>query len=214
MGSLIKTWGNVSNEDQFWLLTKFRTTDPAKVVAAQDKLDKALSDKFPGQVILHAISIPSKGGNTEFAHMPSAYDALDDEIKEELDGLICEHSQIFSRQQVGFTDFTDEEIDRFKPVRQTLIRKHPATGRKSLYLSSHAGRIDGLSVPDAKLLLLDLVNHATQQKFVYVHEWQKGDLVMWDNRQTMHRVRPFPVDEPRDMRRTTIVGDGPTVVEK
>ena len=164
--------------------------------------------------ILHAISIPSKGGNTEFAHMPSAYDALDDETKKELDGLICEHSQIFSRQQVGFTDFTDEEIDRFKPVRQTLIRKHPATGRKSLYLSSHAGRIDGLSVPDAKLLLLDLVNHATQQKFVYVHEWQKGDLVMWDNRQTMHRVRPFPVDEPRDMRRTTIVGDGPTVVEK
>ena len=162
--------------------------------------------------ILHAISIPSKGGNTEFAHMPSAYDSLDDEIKEELDGLICEHSQIFSRQQVGFTDFTDEEIDRFKPVRQTLIRKHPATGRKSLYLSSHAGRIDGLSVPDAKLLLLDLVNHATQQKFVYVHEWQKGDLVIWDNRQTMHRVRPFPVDEPRDMRRTTIVGDGPTVV--
>ena len=126
--------------------------------------------------------------------------------------MICEHSQIFSRQQVGFTDFTDEEIDRFKPVRQTQIREHPATGRKSLYLSSHAGRIDGLSVPDAKLLLLDLVNHATQQKFVYAHEWQKADLVMWDNRQTMHRVRPFPVDEPRDMRRTTIVGDGPTVV--
>ena len=163
--------------------------------------------------ILHAISIPSAGGNTEFAHMPSAYDALDEEIKDEIDDLICEHSQIFSRQQVGFTELTKEEIERFEPVRQRLIRRHPKTGRKSLYLSSHAGRIDGLSVPDAKLLLLDLVNHATQKKFVYIHKWQMGDLVMWDNRQTMHRVRPFPVNEPRDMRRTTIVGDGPTVVQ-
>ena len=163
--------------------------------------------------ILHAISIPSRGGNTEFAHMPSAYDALDEEIKGEIDDLICEHSQIFSRQQVGFTELTKEEIERFEPVRQRLIRRHPKTGRKSLYLSSHAGRIDGLSVPDAKLLLLDLVNHATQKKFVYIHKWQMGDLVMWDNRQTMHRVRPFPVNQPRDMRRTTIVGDGPTVVQ-
>ena len=163
--------------------------------------------------ILHAISIPSRGGNTEFAYMPSAYDALDEEIKGEIDDLICEHSQIFSRQQVGFTELTKEEIERFEPVRQRLIRRHPKTGRKSLYLSSHAGRIDGLSVPDAKLLLLDLVNHATQKKFVYIHKWQMGDLVMWDNRQTMHRVRPFPVNEPRDMRRTTIVGDGPTVVQ-
>ena len=163
--------------------------------------------------ILHAISIPSRGGNTEFAHMPSAYDALDEEIKGEIDDLICEHSQIFSRQQVGFTELTKEEIERFEPVRQRLIRRHPKTGRKSLYLSSHAGRIDGLSVPDAKLLLLDLINHATQKKFVYIHKWQMGDLVMWDNRQTMHRVRPFPVNEPRDMRRTTIVGDGPTVVQ-
>ena len=163
--------------------------------------------------ILHAISIPSRGGNTEFAHMPSAYDALDEETKGEIDDLICEHSQIFSRQQVGFTELTKEEIERFEPVRQRLIRRHPKTGRKSLYLSSHAGRIDGLSVPDAKLLLLDLVNHATQKKFVYIHKWQMGDLVMWDNRQTMHRVRPFPVNEPRDMRRTTIAGDGPTVVQ-
>ena len=79
---------------------------------------------------------------------------------------------------------------------------------------NQASRIDGLSVPDSKLLLLGLVNHATQQKFVYLHDGQKGDLVMTDNRQTMHKVRPFSVDEPRDMRRATIVGDGPTVVKK
>jgi len=161
--------------------------------------------------ILHAIALPSKGGNTEFAHMPSAYDALADEVKVEIENLVCEHSQMFSRGSIGFTDFTDEERIRFKPVRQRLVRIHPGSGRKSLYLSSHAGEIVGLPVPEGKILLRDLTEHAVQRHFVYAHEWRIGDLVMWDNRQTMHRARPFPVDEPRDMRRTTIVGDGPTV---
>jgi alpha-ketoglutarate-dependent 2,4-dichlorophenoxyacetate dioxygenase len=160
--------------------------------------------------LLHARSIPSKGGNTEFAYMVAAYDALDAETKVEVDGLICEHSQIFSRQQLGFTDFTDEERERFKPVRQSLVRTHPLTGRKSLYLSSHAGAILGWPVPEARAFLRDLVEHATQPQFVYVHKWRVGDLVMWDNRQTMHRARPFPAHEPRDMRRTTLLGDGPT----
>ncbi len=160
--------------------------------------------------LLHARSIPSKGGNTEFAYMVAAYDALDPETKVEVEGLICEHSQIFSRQQLGFTDFTDEERERFKPVRQSLVRTHPATGRKSLYLSSHAGAILGWPVPEARAFLRDLVEHATQPQFVYVHKWRVGDLVMWDNRQTMHRARPFPAHEPRDMRRTTLLGDGPT----
>jgi alpha-ketoglutarate-dependent 2,4-dichlorophenoxyacetate dioxygenase len=160
--------------------------------------------------LLHARSIPSKGGNTEFAYLVAAYDALDAETKVEVDGLICEHSQIFSRQQLGFTDFTDEERERFKPVRQSLVRTHPLTGRKSLYLSSHAGAILGWPVPEARAFLRDLVEHATQPQFVYVHKWRVGDLVMWDNRQTMHRARPFPAHEPRDMRRTTLLGDGPT----
>jgi alpha-ketoglutarate-dependent 2,4-dichlorophenoxyacetate dioxygenase len=160
--------------------------------------------------LLHARSIPSKGGNTEFAYMVAAYDALDPETKIEVEGLICEHSQIFSRQQLGFTDFTDEEQERFKPVRQSLVRTHPATGRKSLYLSSHAGAILGWPVPEARAFLRDLVEHATQPPFVYVHKWRVGDLVMWDNRQTMHRARPFPAHEPRDMRRTTLLGDGTT----
>ncbi len=163
--------------------------------------------------LLHARSIPSKGGNTEFAYMVAAYDALDAETKVEVDGLICEHSQIFSRQQLGFTDFTDEERERFKPVRQSLVRTHPVTGRKSLYLSSHAGAILGWPVPEARAFLRDLVEHATQPQFVYAHKWRVGDLVMWDNRQTMHRARPFPAHEPRDMRRTTLVGDGPTAVQ-
>jgi alpha-ketoglutarate-dependent 2,4-dichlorophenoxyacetate dioxygenase len=161
--------------------------------------------------LLRAVSVPSRGGNTEFAYMVAAYDALDEEIKAQAEDLICEHSQIFSRQQLGFTDFTDEERARFAPVRQRLVRTHPATGRKSLYLSSHAGGIVGWPVPEARGFLRDLVEHATQRQFVYAHTWRVGDLVMWDNRQTMHRARPFPAHEPRDMRRTTLMGEGPTV---
>jgi alpha-ketoglutarate-dependent 2,4-dichlorophenoxyacetate dioxygenase len=157
--------------------------------------------------ILHARAIPSKGGNTEFADMRAAYDALDAETKAEIEDLICEHSQIFSRQQLGFFDFTDEERARFKPVRQRLVRTHPSTGRKSLYLASHAGGILGWPVPEARAFLRDLTEHATQRQFVYAHKWRANDLVMWDNRRTMHRARPFPVHEPRDMRRTTLVGE-------
>jgi alpha-ketoglutarate-dependent 2,4-dichlorophenoxyacetate dioxygenase len=163
--------------------------------------------------ILHARSIPSRGGNTEFADMRAAYDALDGETKAEIEDLLCEHSQLFSRQQLGFTEFTEEERHRFKPVRQRLVRTHPSTGRKSLYLSSHAGSIIGWPVPEARAFLRDLVEHATQREFVYVHKWRVGDLVMWDNRRTMHRGRPFPAHEPRDVRRTTLVGEGPTVAQ-
>lgn len=163
--------------------------------------------------LLHARSIPSKGGNTEFADMRAAYDALDDETKAEIEDLICEHSQIYSRQQIGFFDLTDEERARFKPVRQRLVRTHPVTGRKSLYLASHAGAIVGWPVPEARCFLRDLIEHATQREFVYSHTWRVNDLVMWDNRQVMHRGRPFPAHEPRDVRRTTLVGDGPTAAQ-
>lgn len=160
--------------------------------------------------LLHAISIPSKGGNTEFASMVAAWDKMDDETKSLCEGLVCEHSQMFSRQQVGFFDFTEEEKQRFAPVRQSLVRTNPATGRKSIYLASHAGCVVGWPVPESRIFLRDLIEHATQPQFVYAHEWQVGDLVIWDNRQTMHRARPFPAEEPRDMRRTTLAGDGPT----
>ena len=160
--------------------------------------------------LLHARAIPSKGGNTEFADMRTAYEALDDETRKEIEDLICEHSQIYSRLQLGFTDFTDDERERFAPVLQRLVRTHPSTGCRSLYLASHAGGIVGWPRPEAMALLKDLTEHATQRQFVYAHRWAVGDLVMWDNRRTMHRARPFPVHEPRDMRRTTLVGT-PTV---
>ena len=163
--------------------------------------------------LLHAHSIPSRGGNTEFADMRAGWDTLDPETQAACEGLVCEHSQIYSRQILGFTDFTDQERARFAPVRQVLVRTHPVTGRKSLYLSSHAGGIIGWPVPEARAFLRDLIEHATQRQFVYSHRWQVGDLVMWDNRQTMHRARPFPEHEPRDVRRTTLAGDRPTVAQ-
>jgi alpha-ketoglutarate-dependent 2,4-dichlorophenoxyacetate dioxygenase len=98
-----------------------------------------------------------------------------------------------------------------KPVRQRLVRTHPVTGRKSLYLSSHAGNIVGWLVPESRDLLRDLNEHATQRELVYVHRWRQYDLVMWDNRQTMHRVRRFDESQPRDMRRTTVAGEAMTV---
>jgi alpha-ketoglutarate-dependent 2,4-dichlorophenoxyacetate dioxygenase len=164
--------------------------------------------------LLRAVRTPSRGGNTEFAHMGAAYDALDEDTKALIEPLICEHSQLFSRDLIGFREFTEEERIRFAPVRQRLVRTHPSTGRKSVYLSSHAGTILGWQLPEARLLLRDLTEHATQREFVYSHKWREGDLVMWDNRQTMHRGRPFPADEPRDVRRTTIAGHAPTVEQQ
>ena len=164
--------------------------------------------------LLSARVVNPKGGNTEFADMRAAYDALDDETKAEIEGLICEHSLMYSRGSLGFLDYTDEEKEMFKPVLQRLVRTHPVHGRKSLYLSSHAGAIRGMSMPEARLLLRDLTEHATRAEFVYVHKWTVHDLVMWDNRQTMHRVRRYDQSQPRDMRRATVAGTEPTVTQQ
>jgi len=156
--------------------------------------------------------VPKKGANTEFVDMRAAYDALDDKTKADLEDLICEHSLINSRGTLGFTELTDEERANFKPVLQRLVRTHPETGRKSLYLSSHAGGIVGWPVPEARALLRDLGEAATRREMIYAHEWKPYDLVMWDNGQTMHRARPFKdTVEVRDMRRTTVAGERQTV---
>jgi alpha-ketoglutarate-dependent 2,4-dichlorophenoxyacetate dioxygenase len=163
--------------------------------------------------LLSARIVNKRGGNTEFAHMGAAYEALDDETKREIEDLVCEHSLMHSRGSLGFLDYTEEEKAMFKPVRQRLVRTHPVTGCKSLYLASHAGGIVGMPMPEARMLLRDLTEHATQPRFVYVHEWTVNDLVIWDNRQTMHRVRRYDESQPRDMRRTTVAGDAPTVAQ-
>jgi alpha-ketoglutarate-dependent 2,4-dichlorophenoxyacetate dioxygenase len=166
-----------------------------------DSSFKAVPAKYS---LLSARHIPSAGGNTEFADMRAGYDTLDDETKAECENLICEHSQLYSHAILGFTDFTDEERRKFAPVKQRLVRRHPVTGRKSLFLASHVGAILGWPVPEARAFLRDLTEHATQRQFVYAHVWRQWDLVMWDNRATMHRARPFNNAEVRDMHRTTV----------
>jgi alpha-ketoglutarate-dependent 2,4-dichlorophenoxyacetate dioxygenase len=160
---------------------------------------------------LSARLIEASGGNTEFADMRAAYDALDAATKAEIEDLVCEHSLMYSRGSLGMTEFTPEELVMFKPVRQRLVRRHPVTDRKSLYLSSHIGGIVGWPMPEARAFIRDLTEHATQPQFVYVHKWRRHDLVMWDNRQTMHRVRRFDETQVRDMHRTTVAGDAPTI---
>jgi len=161
--------------------------------------------------ILSARTVATEGGNTEFADMRNAYDTLDAKTRALIEDLVCEHSLIYSRGSMGFTELTEDERAMMKPVRQRLVRTHPVTGRKSLYLSSHAGAIVGWPVPEAKDFLRDLNEHATQRENVYIHRWRQYDLVVWDNRQTMHRVRRFDETQPRDMRRTTVAGDAMTV---
>jgi alpha-ketoglutarate-dependent 2,4-dichlorophenoxyacetate dioxygenase len=162
--------------------------------------------------LLSARIVPKQGGETQFADMCAAYDALDEAIKQEIDGYVCEHSLMYSRGRLGFADFSDEEKLNFKPVLQTLVRVHPGNGRRSLFLSAHAGQIVGMPMPVARVLLEELTEFATQREFVYTHHWRPFDLVIWDNRRTMHRARRFnDTGEIRDMRRTTVAGEAPTV---
>ena len=157
--------------------------------------------------------VVDKGGRTEFADMRAAYDALDAATKIEIEDLVCEHSLLYSRGTLGFTDLTEDERAMMHPVRQRLVRTHPVTGRKSLYLSSHIGSIIGWPVPEARSFIRDLAEHATQGQFTYAHAWRQWDLVMWDNRQLMHRVTRFDDTQVRDVRRTTVAGDGLTVAQ-
>jgi alpha-ketoglutarate-dependent 2,4-dichlorophenoxyacetate dioxygenase len=162
--------------------------------------------------LLSARVVNPVGGNTEYADMRAAYDTLDAATREVIEDLVCEHSLMYSRGLLGMHDYSEEERAMFKPVRQRLVRTHPVTGRKSLYLSSHAGGIVGMPMADARILLRDLTEHATQPQFVYVHRWRPGDFVMWDNQRTMHRVRRYDDNYPRDMRRTTLAGTAATYV--
>jgi alpha-ketoglutarate-dependent 2,4-dichlorophenoxyacetate dioxygenase len=157
--------------------------------------------------LLSARVIPPKGGNTEFADMRAAYDTLDEETKAQIHDLICEHSQMYSRGILGFTEFTEAEKQLCIPVLQRLVRRHPVTGRLSLYLSSHIGTIVGWPMPEARSFIRDLAEHATQRQFVYAHVWRLHDLVIWDNRVTMHRARRYDPSEVRDMRRTTVTNE-------
>jgi alpha-ketoglutarate-dependent 2,4-dichlorophenoxyacetate dioxygenase len=167
--------------------------------------------------MLFAVAVPSAsalgGGETEFADMRAAYDALDDEMQAAIDGLVVEHDIFWSRGQIGFTEFPPGEREKYPPSPQKLVRRHPGSGRKTLYLSAHASHIIGWPVADGRLLLHDLNTHATQRQFVHSHKWATGDLVIWDNRCTMHRGRPHDETQARDLRRATTLDVGSTLDE-
>lgn len=155
--------------------------------------------------LLYARSIPPVGGHTEFADQRAAYDALPETTKQSLQGLIAEHSIFHSRARLGFTNFSDEERAAMPPVPQMLVRTIPQNKRRSLYVASHAGRIFGMADADGRKLIDGLIEHATQRQFVYTHRWRVHDLVMWDNRCTMHRGTDFDdLRWPRDMQRATV----------
>ena len=166
---------------------------------------------------LFAVAVPPAsalgGGETEFADMRAAYDALPEDMKAAVEGLVVEHDIFWSRGQIGFTEFPAGEREKYPPSPQRLVRRHPSSGRKTLYLSAHASHIVGWPVADGRLLLHDLNTHATQRQFVYSHQWAKGDLVIWDNRCTMHRGRPHDENAPRDLRRATTLDVGSTLEE-
>ena len=167
----------------------------------------------PGKIsFLTAHELPPAGGETEFADLRAAYDALETATKEQIEDLVAEHSVFHSRALLGYTDFTEEERGAFPPVPQSLIRVHPGSGRKTLYLASHASHIIGWPVDPGRALLKELTEFSTQPRFVYQHHWRLYDLVVWDNRCTLHRARPYDdARHRRDMRRTTIEDIAPTL---
>ncbi len=169
-----------------------------------DSSFKAVPAKYS---LLSARVVPDSGGHTEFADMRAAWSTLDKITQNECIDLVCEHSQIYSRGFLGFDDFSAEELCKWAPVHQPLIRKHPVTQAYSLFLSSHIGTILDWPVPEARLFIRDLTEHATRQEFVFSHHWKRWDLVMWDNRVTMHRARRYDYTQARDLHRTTVSGD-------
>lgn len=159
--------------------------------------------------MLAAVQVPSSGGDTEFADLRAAYDALPDETKQEIDGLEAEHYALHSRFLLGDTEYTDEQKAALPPVWWPLVRTHPGSGRKLLFAGIHARAIKGWTVAEGRMLLMDLLEHATQPEFVYIHKWRPNDLVIWDNRSTLHRGRRFDLSLPRELRRaTTLDVDG------
>ncbi len=153
--------------------------------------------------MLYAHEVPSSGGETEFADLPAAWDALPDKTKADVEDLVALHDIAYSRGQIGFTELLFGERDVLPPVQQRLVRVHPGSKRKTLYVAAHTSHIVGRPVPEGRLLLRDLIEFATQRRFVHSHVWRKGNLVLWDNRCTMHRGRPFDESETRDLHRAT-----------
>lgn len=202
--NLDKSGALMSAEDRVWF---FKLADR---LWHSDSSFRPVPAKYS---LLSGRVVPSWGANTEFADMRAAYDALPEAMKAAIAPLVAEHDIFWSRGQIGFSEFAPGEREKYPPSRQRLVRRHPGSGRKTVYLSAHASHIVGWPVADGRILLYDLNLHATRPEFVYSHQWGVGDLVIWDNRSTMHRGRPHDESQPRDLRRATTLDVGSTLEE-
>ena len=165
--------------------------------------DSSFQDAPIAYSMLSAVAVPAEGGDTEFADLRAAYDALPGKIKREIEGLVARHSAFHSRFLLGDDRYSAEQLRVFPSVNWPLVRMHPGSKRKVLFVGAHCTEILGMTVPEGRMFLADLIEHATQREFVHRHEWRSGDLVMWDNRCTLHRGRRYDLSERRDFRRTT-----------
>ena len=186
---------------------KVAARDHAKIVSnLANQLwhsDSSFQQPAAAYSMLSAVVVPEQGGDTEFCDLRAAYDALPEEQKKEIQDLESEHYAFHTRLWLGDTSYSEEQLKSFPPVRWPLVRTHPTSGRKVLWVGAHATRIVAWTLGEGRVLLADLLEHATQREFVYRHRWRVGDLVMWDNRCTLHRGRRFDLSQRRELRRTT-----------
>lgn len=196
---------DISNLDEKGELRKRDDTRRLDGLANQLWHSDASFRPIAGEIsMLYAHIVPPQGGDTEFADLRAAYDELGDELREMIADSWAEHSILHSRGLLGYTDYNEAERALVPEVRHPIVRTHPGSNRKTLYLGSHASHIIDMPVPDGRLLLRELMEHATQQRFVHAHSWRKGDLVMWDNRCTLHRGKRYDdIKYKRDLRRVT-----------
>jgi len=195
---------DISNVDENGEI--FQSDDRRRQYALGNRLwhtDASFQDPPGRYSMLFSVVVPPSGADTEFADTRTAYDRLDETMKSRLEGLQVHHSIAYSRQTLGF-EFSEKEMDTLKGAVHPLVRTLPRSGRRALYIASHASTIVGWPVPEARLLLRDLMDHATQPDLVYRHVWRVGDLVIWDNRATLHRATPFDDQaQRRELRRVT-----------
>ena len=205
--------GDISNLDESGQVRALE--DRKRLDSLGNRLWHTDASYMPVPVVLgflHAVTLPPcsafGNGETEFADMRAAYDALAPATQAAIEGLVVEHDVFWSRAQIGFTAFPEGEREAYPPSPQPLVRRVSGSGRKTLYLSAHGSHVIGWPVADGRLLLWDLTAHATEARFVYRHEWHVGDVVIWDNRVTMHRGRPHEEGQARDLRRATTLDVG------
>jgi alpha-ketoglutarate-dependent 2,4-dichlorophenoxyacetate dioxygenase len=224
-GALETTQGHIANNFTVKQVSVISNLDPeGKLMTADDpRVQYRLGQRnwhsdssfkrVPAKAsLLHARVLPPDGGETQFASLRAAYDALPEARKRELEGKAAIHHYAYSRRGLGIKLTNEEEDKRFPPVPQALIRTNQKNGRKALYVGSHASHIAGMPEEEGQTLLKELLDFATQEKFTYLHHWKVGDLVMYDNRAALHRARPYAITtQPRVLHRTTVAGEGPTV---